>query len=145
MRQDDRQEALRTFDSLSRRQLMIYARELGEYHQRERTLRDTLARRETQVQELSAASYAVQERERESIAFEIHDRVSQSLIAVFQQLQALGSLARANPKIQRTLTRASDSLQEAIQESRNIMNKLYSPLLKQYGIMHLIKEDLGRF
>jgi signal transduction histidine kinase len=118
---------------------MIYARELGEYHQRERTLRDT------QVQEMSAASYAVQERERESIAFEIHDRIAQSLIAVFQQLQALESLARANPKIQSTVTRASDSLQEAIQESRNIMNKLYSPLLKQYGIMHLIKEDLGRF
>lgn len=144
MTQDDRQEALRTFDSLSQRQLLIYARELGEYHKRERSLKDILTRRETQLQDMAATSDTIQERERESIAFEIHDRIAQSLIAVFQQLQVLEPLARANPEIQGAVTRASASLQEAIQESRNIMNDLHSPLLKQHGIMPLIKEELSR-
>ena len=57
MRQDDRREALRTLDSLSQQQLLIYARELGEYHQRERKLQDTLSRRESQLQEQAAASH----------------------------------------------------------------------------------------
>lgn len=144
MRQSKQEEALRTFDSLSQRQLLIYARELGEYRQRERELQDTLSRRETQIQGLAAASYAAQERDRQSMAFEVHDRIAQSLVSVFQQLQALESMTRANPQIRKAVARASVVLQEAIHESRNIMNDLHSPLLKQYGIVPLIKEDLRR-
>jgi signal transduction histidine kinase len=144
MRQSKQEEAPRTFDSLSQRQLLIYARELGEYRQRERELQDTLSRRETQIQGLAAASYAAQERDRQSIAFEVHDRIAQSLVSVFQQLQALESLTRADPQIRKAVERASVVAQEAIQESRNIMRDLHSPLLKQYGIVPLIKEDLRR-
>ena len=95
MRQSDQLEAYRTFDSLSRQQLLIHARELGEYRQRERKLQDTLSRRETQLKGLAAASFAEQERDRQSMAFEVHDRIAQSLVSVFQQLQTLEYMTRA--------------------------------------------------
>ena len=144
MRQSDRQEALRTFDSLSLQQLLIYARELGEYHQRERKLQDTLSQLETQLQGLASASFAEQERDRQSMAFEVHDRIAQSLVLVFQQLQALESMTLDILQIQTTVASASDALQEAIRECRNIMNDLHLPLLEQLGIVPLIKEDLRR-
>lgn len=144
MSQSDQQEAKHTFDTLSRQQLLIYAREIGEYHQRERKLQDTVSRRETQLQGLAAASFAAQERARQSMAFEVHDRIAQSLVSAFQQLQALESMTLDNPQLQKTVARASDALQDTIHECRNIMTDLHSPLLEQYGIVPLIKEDLRR-
>ncbi|MFH1560133.1 MAG: ATP-binding protein [Chloroflexota bacterium] len=145
MRQNNQYEAHRTFDSLSHQQLLIYARELGECHQRGRDLQDTLSQRETQIQEMAEASCEAQKRERQSIAFEVHDRIAQSLVSVFQQLQVLESMTRADSQMGKVVARASGALQEAIHECRNIMNDLHSPSLKQYGIVSLIKEELRRF
>lgn len=144
MRRSNQQETSRTFDSLSSQQLLIYAREFGEYHRRGRELQNTLSLKEAQMRELVAASYAAQERDRQSLAFEVHDRIAQNLVAAFHQLQALESMARAKPQMQKAVTRALEVVQGAIQESRNIMNDLHPPLLEQHGIIPLIENDLRR-
>ncbi|MBF8266914.1 MAG: multi-sensor signal transduction histidine kinase [Dehalococcoidia bacterium] len=135
----------RNFDGLNRQQLLIYARELGEHRQRERGLEHTISQREQQMRELAAASIAAQEEERQYIAFEVHDRIAQTLAAAFQQLQTLESMTQTDPKTRQVAVRASSLVREAIRESRNIMNDLHPPVLDEFGIAPLIEEELRSF
>ena len=135
----------RTFDGLSRQQMLIYARELGKHFQSAHHLRQVLSEREQHIRELAAAFTKAQEEERQWIAYELHDRVAQTLACVFQQLQILDSMIGGESEIRQVTERASGLLKEAIRESRNIMNDLHPPVLDEFGIVPLIEEELGRF
>ena len=131
-----------TFDALGRNQLLIYARELGEHFRKERDLQHALSEREQQMRELAVASIAAQEEERQWIAFEVHDRIAQTLASVFQQLQTLESMTRDDSQARQVAVRASVLLREAIREARNIMNDLHPPVLEEFGVVPLIEEEL---
>ncbi len=135
----------RTFDGLSREQLLIYARELADHFWNEDSLRGMVSQREQYIRELTAASITAQEEEREWIAYEVHDRIAQTLASVFQQLQMLESMTRENPAARQVAVRGSILLREAIRESRNIMNDLHPPVLDEFGIVPLIEEELRHF
>ena len=134
-----------TFDGLSRQQLLIYAQELGEHRRREWGLENNLSQREQQIRDMAGASIAAQEEERQRIAFEVHDRIAQTLVSAFQLLQTLESMTLESPQTQQVAARASGLLREAIRESRNIMNDLRPPVLDEFGIVPLIEEELRHF
>lgn len=132
-------------DVMGRQQLLIYARELGGYYRGDQGLRRLLSQREQHIRELAAASIAAQEDERQWIAYEVHDRIAQTLASVFQQMQTLESMTREDQAARQVAVRASVLLREAIRESRNIMNDLHPPILDEFGIDPLIKEELRHF
>lgn len=140
----DSEQVARTFDGLSRQQLLIYARELGEHLRNEEGLRTDLSGRERQIREMMAASVMAQEEERQHIAFEVHDRIAQVLAAAFHQMQTLEPLTRADARANAAAIRASSLVREAIRESRNIMNDLHPPGLAEYGPIPLIQDELRR-
>ena len=134
----------RTFDGLSRQQLLVYARELSEHVEEEDSLRRQLTERERQVADLVAACIAAQEEERQWIALEVHDRIAQNLAAVFHQLQVLESMTLPDARANGIVLRASTLVREAIRESRSIMNDLDPPGLAEYGLSSLLSEELRR-
>jgi two-component system sensor histidine kinase DegS len=89
-----------------------------------------------------ALAIKAQEEEREWLAYEVHDRVAQTLASVFQQLQAMESLAQSLPEIRQVAVRGSVLLREAIREARDIMNELQPPVLADLGLIPLIEEEL---
>ncbi len=99
--------------------------------------------REQPTQEM--ASISALEEERQWIALEVHDRIAQTLVAIFQQLQTLESFTHADPKAWQVTVRASALVREAIREARNIMNDLHPPLLDEFGVIPLIEEELRHF
>ena len=135
----------KTFDGLGRQQLLLYARELGEHFRQERSLQRVLNQREQRLREMTAASIAAQEEERQWIAYEVHDRIAQTLTAVFQYLQTLESMTRNDPELRKVAARASAILRQAIRETRNIMNDLHPPALDQSGLAPLLEAELRRF
>ena len=137
--------AHKTFDELIRQQLLIYASELGEQRRKEKGLVDGLSRREQKILELTKASIRIQEEERQWIAYEVHDRIAQTLASVFHLLQTLESMTLPDPQARQVTVRASILLREAIRESRNIMNDLHPPILDEFGLVPLIEEELRRF
>lgn len=84
------------------------------------------------------------EQERERLAYEVHDRIAQTLASVFQQLQALEGLARSSPEIRQIAVRSSMLTREAIREARSIMNDLHPPVLDELGLAPLVEEELRR-
>ena len=88
------------------------------------------------------AGIKAQEDEREWLALEVHDRIAQTLAAVFQQLQTVESLARFSPEVRSVAVRASVLCREVIRETRNIMNDLRPPVLDELGLVPLMEEEL---
>lgn len=145
MMEKDKTTVRQTFDGLQREQLMIYARELSEHVKKERDLQDALSEREQQLRKLAAATIAAQEKERQWIAYEVHDRIAQALVSVYQQLQILESGTRNSGFVREVVARASTLLKEAMSETRNIMNDLHPPVLDEFGVIPLVEEELHRF
>lgn len=85
-----------------------------------------------------------QEEEREWLAYEVHDRLGQTLVSAFQQLQAVEALARSFPDIRQVAVRGSVLLREAIREARAIMNELRPPLIGEMGLAPLVEEEVRR-
>ena len=133
------------FDGLGRQQLLLYAQELGESFRQVQGLRGALTEREKHICRLAAASIAAQEDEREWIAYEVHDRIAQTLASVFHHLQTLESMVQDDQSARQVAVRASVLLREVIRESRNIMNDLHPPVLDEFGIDPLIREELRHF
>ncbi len=134
-----------TFDGLSQRQLLIYARELGDHFRKEHGLQRALSEREQKIQELAAAVIAAQEEERQWLAYEVHDRLSQALVSVFQQVQILESMTRTDIEARQVVLRTSDLVRQAIREARNIINDLHPPILDEFGLAVLMEEELRQF
>lgn len=100
---------------------------------------------EQRIRDLAAESVRAHEEERQRSALEVHDRIAQPLAAVFQQIQVLKDQTLSDPDIGKLAERASVLLQEAIRESRNIMNDLYPAGLDEFGIAALMEDELESF
>lgn len=106
---------------------------------------EALQESEKKVRKLAADSVRAQEEERQWVADEVHDRIAQPLVAVHQQLQALGAATQDDSPTRRLVDRALELQQRAIHETRNIMSDLYLPTLDQYGLVTVIREELHKF
>jgi len=109
--------------------------------------KETLERALLQAESRNDLHMAIraQEEEREWLALEVHDRIAQTLAAVFQQLQTLESLSRPLPEIRQAAVRGSVLCREAIREARYIMNDLHPPVLDELGLAPLVEEETRHF
>ncbi len=81
-----------------------------------------------------------QEEELERLAYEIHDRLVQTVVSVFQDLRTLGRLTHDSPEARRAVIRGSKGLKQALREARTIMDDLNPPQLEKRGLPLLVGE-----
>jgi PAS domain S-box-containing protein len=134
------------------------------YHQRSSTIgffRDTTERRRLQESEermrvlvekergLLRQLLDLHERDRQLVAYEIHDGFVQQLTGALMSLQAYEQLEpQHSPAAAAALAAAQQALRDAIAEARRLINGLRPPVLDESGIVlaleHLIGETQGR-
>ena len=114
------------------------------YAERDRA-EEALRESERRVREHATAAVRAHEEERQWAALEVHDRIAQSLVSVFHQLQGLQYITRTDPTVQPVVQRSSTLVQEAIRETQNIMNDLYPAGLDEFGVVPLMEAELRRF
>ncbi|WP_303677136.1 PAS domain S-box protein [Dehalococcoides mccartyi] len=103
-----------------------------------------LAKDISEVQARVAAYVNAQEKEREWVSIEIHDRVIQNLTGISHKIDALSSAKESCVSKQIELKELSKQMQASIAEARNIMRELYPNTLARYGLIKLIQEELAR-
>jgi PAS domain S-box-containing protein len=86
------------------------------------------------------------ERDREVVAFEIHDGFAQQLAGAKMQFEASARLQQSNPaQARKTFDMGLQLLHEGIQESRRLVSGLRPPVLDAFGVVpaieHLILQD----
>lgn len=118
--------------------VLMWAKEAMERQTVERRLSELEKRRQSDL----GLAMRAHEEEREWLAYEVHDRIAQTLASVFQQLQTLEALARSSPEIRQLAVRSSMLTREAIREARTIMNDLHPPVLEELGLAPLVEEEL---
>lgn len=123
-------------------QLLKYAAEVRELFKRQRELKADLLRHEQQLQQAASRFSESHESELQAIACEVHDRIGQTLIATFHNLQVLESLTRADARTHEVVVRTTRMIREAIRESRNVINEIYPPALDEFGLARVIEDDL---
>ncbi|MBI3974697.1 MAG: ATP-binding protein [Chloroflexi bacterium] len=91
---------------------------------------------------LIQAALAAQDAEREKLAYEVHDRIAQSLVTIFQQLQLVEVMTEALPDVHRAVVRCSSLTRQVTREVRHIIHDLYPPGLAEMGLKALLADDL---
>lgn len=97
---------------------------------------------ESPVADFVKSLIGTQEKEKQWLTSELHDRLAQPLALAMQQLRILSPLSRDYALIEPPLQRAMTLLQTAIRECRNIVDSLYSPVLSDFGLVPAIQEEL---
>lgn len=82
------------------------------------------------------------EKEREWLAYDVHDRIAETLASAYQQIQVLEPLTREVPEAREIASRASVLLRKAIQEAREIMNGLHPVVLQDLGLIPVVEDEL---
>jgi len=121
-----------------RRRTEALLNEVSERKQQESTLREHQQRLKRLASELTLT----EERERRQIAAELHDHVGQSLAVMRMQL-AVAKKETNGRKVGSVLDELSDSLRQAIRDTRSIMSNLSSPTLNELGLSAAISDWLS--
>lgn len=100
-----------------------------------------LAKDISEIQARVAAYVSAQEKEREWVSIEIHDRVIQNLTGISYKIDALSSVKELHVK-ENELKELSKQMQASIAEARSIIRELYPSTLTRYGLVKLIQEEL---
>ncbi|MGD8615188.1 MAG: PAS domain S-box protein [Gammaproteobacteria bacterium] len=117
--------------------LVAVVEDITERKTAEMRLRETQERLRALAFELTHA----EERERQSLAAELHDRVARSLTFMGMQLTAARKQS-AGRKVVATLDKVSESLHQVIQDTRNIMWDLSAPGRNEQGLPAVMAERL---
>ena len=89
------------------------------------------ARRERQLLRRVFESH---EKNRQSIAQQIHEGIAQQLIAALLQLRDVEPLAAASPVARTAVSNVAETLNVAIDEARSIAGRLRLPIFREFGI-----------
>jgi len=88
-----------------------------------------------------------EERERRQIAADLHDHIGQSLAFTRMRLETARK-ATSKPKLNAILDDISESALQAIQDTRNLISELSSPVMNEIGlaaaISEWLREQIGR-
>jgi PAS domain S-box-containing protein len=120
-------------------------RELRESEDRYRTLADALdtqvqfrtqelARRNSDLRDLSGRLLESQDNERRHIARELHDSAGQTLAALGMQLARISEEAKKNPALAKDVEDAESLVQHLSREIRTTSYLLHPPMLDETGI-----------
>jgi PAS domain S-box-containing protein len=110
---------------------------ITEQKQAEEKLQDYQQRLRALASELTLT----EERERRNIALDLHDHVGQSLAVMRMQL-AVAQKESGGRKVATILDEVSNSLHTAIQDTRNVISDLSSPLINELGLAAALSEWL---
>jgi len=96
-------------------------------------------------QELLRHLLELAERDRELLAFELHDGFAQQLAGAKMQFESAARLQETNPKQARqAFDKGLQLLREGIQEARRLVSGLHPPVLEAFGVVpaieHLVLE-----
>ncbi|MHC4739471.1 MAG: sensor histidine kinase [Planctomycetota bacterium] len=94
-----------------------------------------------QLKSLSSELLLAEERERRSIAIELHDRISQSLVIAKIKLDSLGEFVTSKDS-GKVLKEVCDSLRQTIQDTRSLTFDLSCPILYELGFEMAVSEWL---
>lgn len=97
------------------------------------------------IKELAHAYVEAQEKEREWLMTEIHDRIIQPLSGVSHACEVMVSGNQDQAEIREHNKKALAQVKFAIGEARAIMKELYPATLTRYGLVGLINEELGSY
>ena len=93
------------------------------------------------LKSLASELTLTEERERRNIALDLHDQVGQSLSIMRMQL-AVARKECGGRKVDAILEEVSASLRTAIQDTRNVISDLSSPLINELGLSAAVSEWL---
>lgn len=116
---------------------VFMSEDISERKQAEQAIADY----QNRLKELAYQLSRTEEKERRSIAIDLHDRVGQSLAVMRMQLAAAIGKTK-EPEVVKSLEDVSDSLRQAIQETRSIMYDISSPMISELGLSAAISEWL---
>jgi two-component system sensor histidine kinase DegS len=99
--------------------------------------------------EANQNSLEIQEAEREHIVLEVHDGVAQTLASAFQYLQTIDHIARPHfdqhQDLDQLFARAVGLVEQAIQETREIINGATPAALDVRGLVLIVQQELEQF
>ncbi|GHA24911.1 histidine kinase [Devosia pacifica] len=127
------------------------ARELSdilEYKVNDRTrllreANDEIARKADELQALWRRVVDVQERERQRIAYDLHDSVAQSILASTYQLQGIRRRIGDNPDLDRRLIECQAMLDATLGEMKQIIYALRPNVLDELGLVAALENYVG--
>jgi PAS domain S-box-containing protein len=94
------------------------------------------------LKHLSTELESTQHRERRKLATELHDHVGQSLAVM--RIQLAVAIKEANGrKLESVLHEVSNSLRQAVEDTRNIITEISSPVLNELGLSAAIADFMN--
>lgn len=82
------------------------------------------------------------ERDRETIALELHDNIAQSLASALHFIQAAEQAAQSPEERRQSLLRAHQLVRQSLEELRGIMGELKPPILDRLGLVETLRYEL---
>ncbi len=150
--QDDEETALRALQN-GAEDYLVKGRGDGEliarsvrYSMQRKSAEATLRQREKQLAELVGRLVAAQEEERRSIAYEIHDGLTQVAIAAHQQLQIFAEDHPPGSRVESgELDRALSLAQRVVREARHVIEGLRPTALDDFGLAAALRLMVEEF
>ncbi len=102
---------------------------------------DHIKAHESRLKALASQLTFAEERERRRVALELHDHMVQSLAVMRMQLAA-AKKESTGQKVAAILDEVSDSVRQALQDTRNVISDLSAPLTKEIDLSAAISEWL---
>ncbi|MCP9473449.1 MAG: PAS domain-containing protein [Nitrospira sp.] len=106
---------------------------------------ETLRRHEARLEELTAKLLTAQEHERERIARELHDDVTQRLAALAVDLGSLVRTCSSDPPLQARLRTAQETAGQLADDVHNFAYRLHPSLLEHLGLEVALRDHLDEF
>ncbi len=106
---------------------------------------ETLRQHEAQLEELTAKLLTAQEYERQRIAHELHDDVTQRLAALAVDLGSLARASASDPTLQARLQAIHDVAGQLADDVHNFAYRLHPPLLDHLGLEAAIRDHVDEF
>ena len=105
-----------------------------------------LAEKREYLSNLTAILFDIQENERQRIAADIHDVITQALSAIGLKLILCQELLERQPeRLEKELSRLVDNVNEALHHSRHIVSNLRPAILDNLGLVAALKKIVNDF
>jgi len=108
-----------------------------------REAHDEIATKARELQALWRRVVEVQERERQRIAYDLHDSVAQSILAATYQLQTIRRRLRGDAELDRRLTDCQATLDGSLSEMKQIIYALRPNVLDELGLVAALENYVG--
>lgn len=106
------------------------------------SLQEALRHKEKHLRTLVRSAVEAQETERQRIAMEVHDGITQTLTSAFHHLQALAELTQDSAHTRRLANRATALVRQSIQECRAVIHNLQPPTLHPQGLAATLRQEV---